>query len=199
MLRPLFMPVGMFALGAVSVLAWKWTSHPEVTATQAQNQSQHRITTLAVRAGDAPDSALTPTVDSPADALADTSADAAADGTPPAPPIGEGDVAKWSADALGEDPRARAAAIAALANAPRAQATPVLEKALNAAGEEERPLVLRSLRTLAQNQGDSDDRIRSVVRKVIYHESDETFTQLAQTTLDGIEQDLQPTARTSAR
>lgn len=99
-------------------------------------------------------------------------------------------LARLSADATGQDPRARAAAIVALGSAPKADAAPVLEQVLGVADDADRPLALRSLRTLAQNQGDADDRIRSVVRRVLYHESDETLTQEAQATLEGIEHDL---------
>jgi hypothetical protein len=99
-------------------------------------------------------------------------------------------VAKWISEATGNDSEKRATAIAALAAAPRSEAIPVLERVLGVADAVERPLALRSLRTLARNEGDADQRIRSVVRKFVYHDSDEHVTQEAQATLDDIEHDL---------
>jgi hypothetical protein len=85
----------------------------------------------------------------------------------------------------------------ALGTAPRSEATPVLAQVLSVADDTDRPLVLQSLRTLAQRQGDDDDRIRSVVRKVVYHESDEAFVQAARVTLEDIERDLSPATQTA--
>ena len=94
------------------------------------------------------------------------------------------------AHATGPDAGKRATAIDALASAPRAEAVPVLAQVLETAGESDRPLALRSLRTLARQQGDEDLQIRSVVRKIAFHDSDESAVQSALTTLDAIEQDL---------
>jgi hypothetical protein len=99
-------------------------------------------------------------------------------------------VAKWVVEATGDDSNARAAAIAALATAPRSQAVPVLKKVLDT-GEPsvDRPLALRSLRALALNQGDADGGIREVLRQTIYDGGDEAVSQDAQTVLDDIEGD----------
>jgi hypothetical protein len=103
-------------------------------------------------------------------------------------------LATWIAEATGSDPKRRAAAITALGTAPKAEAIPALERVLSVADDVDRPLALRSLRTLAMSQGDADDRIRNAVRKVIYHGSDEAVTQGAEATLDDIERDLNPLA-----
>lgn len=102
-------------------------------------------------------------------------------------------VAQWLADAIGDDAKARAAAIAALATAPRAQAIPVLQKVLNSGDPQvDRSLALNSLRTLALQQGDADGSIRDALRQAIYHGDDEATTRDAQTVLDDVEGKLEP-------
>ena len=82
-------------------------------------------------------------------------------------------VEQWIADTTSGDPAKRAAAIAALAEAPRAQALPVLGRLLtDGEPQVDRPLALRSLRDLALNQGDDDGAIRDAVRHAIYHGDD---------------------------
>ena len=97
-------------------------------------------------------------------------------------------VTKWIAEATGDDAKARAAAIVALANAPRSQAIPILQRVLNA-GEPlvDRQLALNSLRTLGHQQGDEDGSIRNVLRQAIYHGDDEAVARGAQDVLDDIE------------
>jgi hypothetical protein len=97
-------------------------------------------------------------------------------------------VAKWIADAFDDDPRTRAAAIAALATAPRSQVIPVLRRVLSV-GESgvDRPLALHSLRILALQQGDVDGGIRDAFRQAIYDGSDEAITPSAQAALDDVE------------
>ena len=95
-------------------------------------------------------------------------------------------------DTASGDAAKRAAAITALAEAPRAQALPVLARLLTD-GEPlvDRPLALQSLRDLALNQGDADGAVRDAVRHVIYHGDDFTKTDDAQEVLDIIEESLQ--------
>ncbi|MEP7243809.1 MAG: hypothetical protein ABI885_08990 [Gammaproteobacteria bacterium] len=97
-------------------------------------------------------------------------------------------VAKWKADATGDDSAARASAIISLANAPKLQALPVLQRVLTSGEPQvDRPLALKSLRTLALTQGDADGGIRNVLREAIYHGGDEATTQGAQSVLDDVE------------
>lgn len=103
-------------------------------------------------------------------------------------------VARLIVDAAGSDPSKRAHAIVALGTAPREDALPVLENLLGLADDGDRTLVFASLRTLARGQGDADERIRSTVRKLIYHGNDEAVTAAAQAALDGIEDDLSRSA-----
>lgn len=99
--------------------------------------------------------------------------------------------AQWIADTSSGDAQARAAAITALAEAPRSEALPVLSRILTH-GEPlvDRPLALTSLRELALNQGDADGAIRDAVRHVLYHGDDFTKVDDAQETLDIIEESL---------
>jgi len=101
------------------------------------------------------------------------------------------DVAKLIADTSSGDAAKRAAAITALADAPRDQALPVLGRILtNGEPEVDRPLALRSLRDLALNQGDADGAIRDAVRSAIYHGDDFTKVDDVQEVLDIIEESL---------
>jgi hypothetical protein len=100
-------------------------------------------------------------------------------------------VAQWSVDLNGGDAKKRAAAIAAMASVPKEQAVPVLQGVL-ISGEREvdRPLALRTLRTLAERQGDEDGHIRDALRHAIYHGDDEATTQAAQDMLGQVESQL---------
>ena len=101
------------------------------------------------------------------------------------------DVTRWSAEATGGDAAKRAAAITALAQAPVAQALPVLRRVLlNGEPAVDRPLALQSLRDLALNQGDPNSSIRNAIREAIYHGDDQTIAGDAQEALDVIEEGL---------
>lgn len=101
-------------------------------------------------------------------------------------------VAQWIADAQSGEAAKRAAAITALAGAPRAEAVPVLGRILTDGEPQiDRPLALRSLRELALNQGDADGAIRDAVRQAIYHGDDQTQVDDVQETLDIIEESQQ--------
>jgi hypothetical protein len=98
-------------------------------------------------------------------------------------------VARWIAEATGGDAQKRAAAIVALADAPKSAAFPILHRILTQGDREvDRPLALRSLRDLALNQGDVDGTIRAAVREAIYHGDDEAVASQAQEALDMIEE-----------
>lgn len=101
------------------------------------------------------------------------------------------EVTRWIADANGSNAVRRAAAISALARAPRAQALPVLSHLLiNGEPGTDRPQALRSLRDLALAQGDADGKVREAIREVIYHGDslDEVLLADAQASLDAVEQ-----------
>jgi hypothetical protein len=97
-------------------------------------------------------------------------------------------VARWISAATGSDAAARAEAITALGNAPKAQALPVLRKVLEVGDPEvDRQLALSSLHALALDQGDTDGRIRKALRDAVYHGDDDSVGQGAQTILEDIE------------
>ena len=98
-------------------------------------------------------------------------------------------VEQMIADANGADAARRAAAISALARAPRAQAVPALYRVLiNGEPSVDRPLALKSLQELALAQGDADGAVRAAIREVIYHGNDETLMAAAQDSLDVVEE-----------
>jgi hypothetical protein len=120
--------------------------------------------------------------------VAEAMAPASLDSTPPADAAPTDPVAGLITDAQGADAARRAAAITALAQAPREQAVPVLGRLLTD-GEPlvDRPLALAALRTLALEQGDADGKIRDAIRAVIYHGDDHSNMNAVQETLDTIE------------
>jgi hypothetical protein len=101
------------------------------------------------------------------------------------------EIARWTADATGADAARRARAITTLAQAPVAQALPVLRRVLmNGEPVTDRPLALQSLRDLALNRGDPNSAIRNAIREAIYHGDDQTMAADAQEALDVIEEGL---------
>jgi hypothetical protein len=100
--------------------------------------------------------------------------------------------AQWIADTASGDAATRAAAISALAEAPRREALPVLARILtDGEPEVDRVLALQSLRDLALNQGDADGAVRDAIRHVIYHGDDFTRVEAVQEALEIIEESLQ--------
>ena len=97
-------------------------------------------------------------------------------------------VAQWIKDTQSLDPKTRAAAIAALADAPKSQAMPALERVIKTGEPDvDRHIALRSMHALALRDGDSTGQIRNVMRNAIYHGDDDGVTQTAQSLLDDIE------------
>lgn len=126
-------------------------------------------------------------------ALPSSAPPAAASASPASTPVSAKSTAQWIADTSSGDAATRAAAIMALAQAPRGEALPVLGQILES-GEPrvDRSLALISLRDLALNQGDSDGAVRDAIRHVIYHGDDFTRVDDAQEALDVIEESLMP-------
>lgn len=98
-------------------------------------------------------------------------------------------IASWIAATSDEDPTVRAAAIDALGNAPKSKALPVLLNVLRSGINNDRQLALDSLHTLALEQGDENDAIRTALRLVIYDGDDEAMISGAQIALEDIEYD----------
>ena len=100
-------------------------------------------------------------------------------------------LAQWILDTHSADEPKRIAAIVALGQAPKAEAVPALQRVLeNGEHERDRHIALRSLHTLAIQQGDDDQRIRDTFRSAIYHGDDEGVSQNAQGYLEDVEQVL---------
>jgi HEAT repeat protein len=106
------------------------------------------------------------------------------------------DVERWITNTQSNDAKTRAAAIEALANAPKARAIPALERVLESGEPQvDRQIALRSLHLLALNNGDDNGAIRDVIRHAMYHSDDENVTQSAQAFLEDIEAALDDRAQ----
>lgn len=152
--------------------------------------------------GDRPDAAPAPADGGPPGAAQSAPPDSAGD----APKItavratavdGEADraaaagaVQRWLQEIGDDDPERRAAAIAALAGAPREQAVPALLKVLGSGADLDRQLALNALRTLASDQGDAGGEIRTALRLAIYDGGDEVVAVGAQIALDDVEHEI---------
>lgn len=132
----------------------------------------------------------------PRDADAATTARATLDTQSPEPrdlaeaaPIRDpASVARWIADTQSTDPKMRAAALAALAEAPKAEAVPALKRVLKVGEPQvDRQIAVRSLHILALQQDDADGAIRDVLRDAVYHGDDEGVTDSARAVLEDIE------------
>ena len=97
-------------------------------------------------------------------------------------------IAQWIKDTQSTDAKVRAAAIAALADAPKSLAMPALKRVLET-GEPnvDRHIALRSMYSIALRDGDPNEQVRNVMRHAIYHGDDDGVTQTAQSLLDDIE------------
>lgn len=104
-------------------------------------------------------------------------------------------LAQWILDTRSTDEDKRIVAIVALGRAPKAEAVPALQTVLEIGERErDRQAALRSLHTLAIQQGDDDGRIRDAFRSAIYHGDDEGVTQSAQALLEDVEVVLGPSS-----
>lgn len=119
-----------------------------------------------------------PQVDAPANTPA----------APASPPPPTDDFSRWIAETQSSDAKTRAAAIAALVNVPKERSVPVLERVLESGEPQvDRQIALRSLHSMALNDGDKDGAIRDVIRQAMYHSDDAAVTQSAQSVLEDIE------------
>lgn len=184
--------IGLFAAGWVCALLFSCSERAAYT----RGESDGTVLTAAQ-----PERASSPT---PHAAFPPPRANVDAQHMPPAPavptearsqPAPSADkVAKWVTDATGDDPKPRTEAIAALANAPKSDAVPVLQRVLTSGSSDDRQLALTSLRALAKRLGDADGSIHGVLREAIYHGDDDTTVASAQSVLADIERDSAPSA-----
>ncbi len=118
--------------------------------------------------------------------------------TPPVEAQSSQSVDRWIADAGSHDPRIRADALVALAQAPKSQAVPALAQVLETGERDvDRQLAVQSLHSIALAQGDADGGIRKVLRAAVYHGDDEGVSQSAQAVLEDIEAELAERAKAS--
>ena len=97
-------------------------------------------------------------------------------------------VEQWIKDTQSSDPKIRAAAIAKLGSAPKAQALPVLKNVLESGEPEvDRHIALNSLHSLALRDGDNNGQVRDLMRSAIYHSDNDGVMQTAQSLLDDVE------------
>jgi HEAT repeat protein len=95
---------------------------------------------------------------------------------------------QWIKDTQSSDPKIRAAAIAKLGSAPKAQALPVLKNVLETGEPEvDRHIALNSLHSLALRDGDQNGQVRDIMRSAIYHSDNDGVMQTAQSLLDDVE------------
>jgi HEAT repeat protein len=95
---------------------------------------------------------------------------------------------QWIKDTQSSDPKIRAAAIAKLGGAPKAQALPVLKNVLESGEPElDRHIALNSLHSLALRDGDKNGQVRDLMRSAIYHSDNDGVMQTAQSLLDDVE------------
>lgn len=164
--------VVILSLGAAGVFAGVWYAAGREEPADIAARAEGPAATVASVAGD-PMPAATPV----------------SMGEPPSPAAT--DVTRWVREVNHADAATRAAAIRALAGAPRAEALPVLHQVLiNGEPQVDRPLALQSLRELALAQGDKDGKVREAIREAIYHNDDLNPTLMAdaQDALDVVEE-----------
>ena len=182
----------LFAVGFIAIFGYTRLMRPE-----AAQPVMAAPTTIAPVVAPLVTAQVSPQADAPVDPAPQAPQTAAS----ASEVASEETVAQWAEDARGDDAKKRVAALTALANVPKAQAIPVLQAVLISGDREvDRPLALRTLRTLAERQGDEDGRIRDALRQAIYHGDDDASTQAAQETLGQVESGLAaPTAPNQGR
>jgi HEAT repeat protein len=159
MIRRAFIPVVLAALGILGVLGFRYATRAPAVVEQTNRESPKIAAAVEVAPSNPPQAA-----------------------TPPP------DVARLRADLDSGDPKTRAAAIAALAQAPKSEALPLLEHVLETGEPEvDRQIALRTLHAIALNEGDKDGRIRELLRAALYHGDDERVSQSAQAFLEDLE------------
>lgn len=183
MTRPTFIVVSLLALSAAGVVGY---------SLRADRKSPTPAELASEPGGTSPASAPSPlpqhTANGPESVASPLQADASSPQPGSAQAASAETLAQWIADANSDDSKARAAAIIALAGAPKSQAVPVLDRILQVGESQvDRQIALRSLHTLAVQQGDADGKIRDVLRRAIYHGDDEGASQSAQAVLEDIE------------
>lgn len=154
---------------------------PASSATTPTSKTKRQMVHAAAQAAIAKPTASTERVDTAATSPSSDTVDAA---VAPSPAT----IERWIAQTRDGDPKIRAAAIVNLANAPTAQALPVLREVIDSGEPEvDRHIALRSLHAIALRDGDSSGEVRDAMRRAIYHNDNDGVTQTAQSLLDDVE------------
>lgn len=186
MMRPAAVLVTLTAIGALAAGGYSYVtrapdrqddkslgaSEPQQPAAPTQSPNEQALATAAEA------TPKTPSIE-PRDL---------AEAAPAIPETNPANIARWIADTQSTDPKTRAAAIAALAEAPKAEAVPALKRVLTVGDPQvDRQIAVRSLHVLALQQDDDDGAIRNVLRDAVYHGDDEGVTDSARAVLEDIE------------
>lgn len=188
-MRPSIIAVSLSMLAAGGGLAYMHASRNEPAT--ATNTTTAQVSRTEPSLAEAPAQTTTTAPNATNASAAGTAPSTSSNITGPAaaPAPGRPDtVAQWIEDTQDSDPRIRAAAISKLANAPQAQALPVLKDVLETGEPDvDRHIALNSLHTLALRDGDKTGQVRDVMRRAIYHSDNDGVTQTAQSLLDDVE------------
>lgn len=184
MIRPSLVIWGLFAAGCVGVLGYSYAMRPHSAAAGGAEPAQ-RLGALEARGGPSvPSSNANPNPDPNAIAPPGERTDTRA------APASADPVFSLATDATSQNSETRATAIKALATAPPKQAISVLQEVLNSGDPHgDRALALNSLREMALNHGDPDNRIRDAIRYAIKN-GDAAFVREADAALSEIESAL---------
>ncbi|WP_161965645.1 HEAT repeat domain-containing protein [Steroidobacter cummioxidans] len=189
-MRPSVIIIGSTMLAACGGLAYMHVSResPETAdVTSAMARAPEQLVAAETSAVESEATTATSTAVAPPTA-SETKTESAAAAAAAHRPTRPDTVEQWIKDTQDSDPKIRAAAIAKLANAPKAQALPALKDVLDTGEPEvDRHIALRSLHSLALRDGDRDSQVRDVMRRAIYHSDNDGVTQTAQSLLDDVE------------
>jgi HEAT repeat protein len=188
-MRPTVIVVSLGMLAACGALAYMHANRdePETAATAATARSSRTAPSLAAVPAQAATTAPN-AINSSVGAATASSSSSTPDATTASATGRPDTLEQWIKDTRDSDPKIRAAAITKLANAPKAQALPVLKDVLETGEPEiDRHIALNSLHTLALRDGDTSGQVRDVMRRAIYHSDNDGVTQTAQSLLDDVE------------
>lgn len=173
MIRPSLVIWGLFATGCISVVGYSYVTRTQLAAASAP-ATRGVLASQPLR--DRGESWIAPAELSSAERTESRPVPASAD-----------PVFQLAADVSSQDTATRTAAISALATAPPKQAISVLQEVLSSGDPRgDRMLALHSLREMALNRGDPDNRIRDAIRYALQN-GDAAFVREAESVLSEIE------------
>lgn len=182
MSRPSAVLVTLAAIGALAAGVYSYVTRDPADEVPSASEPQQPAPTVQMLRDEAVPTAAQATQETQSTEPGDLAEAAPVRETNPA------NIARWIADTQSTDAKTRAAAIAALAEAPKAEAVPALKRVLTVGEPQvDRQIAVRSLHVLALQQDDDDGAIRNVLRDAVYHGDDEGVTDSARAVLEDIE------------